>query len=73
MDEFKQEWKVDMRDLRECLERDLRKGMRETKNSMTFMNGSLEGTKASFQSVVNDNVKRKEENVLEEECVDLRK
>lgn len=35
--EFKQEWKVDLRDLRECLERDLRKDMWEIKNTMSSM------------------------------------
>lgn len=74
LDQFKQEGKVDTRDLYECLGRDLRKDVRQMKNAMTFMNNSSEEIKAAFQSVVRDNVKRKEENVvLKQECVDLRK
>lgn len=62
-----------MKVLRDCLEREPGRDMREMKTSMFFMNEKFEEMKGLLQSAIGDSVElKKESEVLKKECDDLR-
>lgn len=71
-EDLKQELKQEFRELRESFERDLRKEIRDIKNSMTFINKHYEEMSASVKSMEKENAELKKNIAnLQRECREL--
>lgn len=72
LEEFKHEWKQEIKYFRECMEKELRKNLRVANHSMSFMNEKFEEMKKAFQTAISKNVKLKQaDTALKQVCDDL--
>lgn len=74
LEEFRGGCKTDVKDFRHCVEREIRRLIREMGNSMSFMNEQFEEIKVALQSNIDDNAQLKGDNAtLKKKYEDLQK